>query len=123
MTALPEYPSVFGSDEANLDRPTVHFIHSFATDFVQPVEKDGREHVEYVPSQVVTKYIRYRLGEKLGKQIGGILYESARAEGGVACVLFVAHEDITGMLPEPAPFILVTDLTRTIAVDTKPNDD
>lgn len=123
LTVLPEYPSVFGSDEANLDRPTVHFIHSFATDFVQPVEKDGREHVEYVPSQVVTEYIRYRLGEKLGKKISGILYESARAEGGVACVLFVAHEDITGMLPEPAPFKLLTDLTRTIAVDTEPNDD
>lgn len=122
LTVLPEYPSVFGSDEANLDRPTVHFIHSFANDFVQPVEKDGREHVDYVPSQVVTEYIRHRLGEKLGRQIGGILYESARAEGEVACVLFVAHEDITGMLPEPAPFKLLTKLTRTINVDTEPEE-
>lgn len=58
LTNLPEYPSVFGSDEANLDRPGVHLIHAFADDFIRPVEKDGREHIECVPSQVVTEYVR-----------------------------------------------------------------
>jgi hypothetical protein len=70
LTALPEYPSVFGSDEANLDRPTVHFVHSFVRDFTQAVEKDGREHIEYVPSQVVTEYVRYRM-DPLGCVLSG----------------------------------------------------
>lgn len=118
LTSLPEYPSVFGSDEGNLERPTVHFLHSFLRDFTQAVEKDGREHTEYVPSQVVTEYVRYRLGDKAGKPIKGILYPSSRHGQGTGCVLFVAHEDINGMFHEPSPFKLLPDLTRTIAVDT-----
>jgi RES domain-containing protein len=122
LTALPEYPSVFGSDEGNLDRPGVHFLHSFARDFVQAVDKDGREHVEYVPSQIVTEYIRYRLADKAGKLIKGILYPSARTERGTGCVLFVVHEDISGMFrSEQAPFKLLPELTRMVRVDTSPS--
>jgi hypothetical protein len=120
VTVLPEYPSVFGSDEGNLDRPTVHFVHSFVRDFTQAVEKDGREHIEYVPSQVVTEYVRYRMGQKAGKPIRGILYPSARHDQGVGCVLFVAHEDINGMFREQGPFKLLPELTRTVPVDTSP---
>jgi hypothetical protein len=120
LTVLPEYPSVFGSDEENLDRPTVHFIHSFVQDFTQLVEKDGREHVEYVPSQVVTEYVRYRMGEKAGKPIRGILYPSARHEQGIGCVLFVAHDDINGMFRQQSPVRLLAELTRTVLVDTSP---
>ena len=120
LTELPEYPSVFGSDEENLKRPTVHFIHTFVQDFVRAVEKDGREHVEYVPSQVVTEYIRYRLGEKARVDIKGILYASSRADGGTGCALFVAHDDISGPLSAPAPFRLLPELTHTVLVDTSP---
>ena len=120
LTELPEYPSVFGSDEENLKRPTVHFIHAFVQDFVRAVEKDGREHVEYVPSQVVTEYIRYRLGEKARVDIKGILYASSRADGGTGCALFVAHDDISGPLSAPAPFRLLPELTHTVLVDTSP---
>ena len=122
LTELPEFPSVFGSDGENLERPTIHFIHAFVWDFVRAVEKDGREHVEYVPSQVVTEYIRYRLGEKAGVQIRGILYPSSRAEGGTGCVLFVAHEDIGRPWLVPAAFRLLPELTQTAPVDTSPPD-
>ena len=121
LTELPEFPSVFGSDEENLDRPTVHFIHAFVRDFVRAVEKNGREHVEYVPSQVVTEYIRYRLPEKAGVQIRGILYPSSRTDGGTGLVLFVAHEEIARPWSAPAPFRLLPELTHTVPVDTSPS--
>lgn len=39
LTELPEYPSVFGSDEENRKRPTVHFIHTFRSRFRQGCRK------------------------------------------------------------------------------------
>ena len=120
ITSLPGYPSVFGSDEGNLERPIVHFLHSFLRDFIAPVAKDGREHVEYVPSQVVTEYARYRLGDKAGKPMRGIVYPSARTGAGKGCALFVTHEEIARRFrAEQTPFALIPALTRTIPVNTK----
>lgn len=121
LVNLPGVPSIFDGDEANLDRAALGFLHEFVDDLTKPVSKDGREHVEYVPSQVVTEYVRYRLGEKLGKPISGIRYPSARLENGVGCVLFFAQEDLQEpRFGEELPFDLVSDLTKTVAIDTTP---
>ena len=94
-------------------------MHLFVPEFAQPVEKDGREHVEYVPSQIVTEYVRYRLPERIGKPIRGILYPSARKSRGIGCVLFVVHEDINSrILPDEPPFRLLADLTKTAPLTT-----
>lgn len=116
LTKLPDVPIAFASNEADLERPAILFLHAFVDDgFTQPIEKDGREHIDYVPSQVVTEYLRYRLAETIGEPIGGILYPSARKKGGVGCVLFVAHEDIySNTLRQKVPFQLLSDLTKTI---------
>jgi hypothetical protein len=123
LTNLPAVPSIFDGDEQNLDRAAVGFLHEFADDLTKPIAKDGREHIEYVPPQVVTEYVRYRLPQRLGRAVHGILYRSARREGGIGCVLFYAHEDIIddgyGPRVQP-PFELLADRTRTIAVDTAP---
>ena len=76
--------------------------------------------MEYVPSHVVTECVRYRLGDKVGKPIRGILYPSARASTGTGCVLLVTHEEIARHFQaEQAPFALLTALTRTIVINTK----
>ena len=116
FTKLPDVPSVFATDEARFERSAILFLHAFLNDgFAEPIEKDGREHVDYVPSQVVTEYLRYRLAEQLGEPIRGILYPSARKPGGVGCVLFVAHEELhSSPLRHQVPFQLLSDLTKTI---------
>jgi hypothetical protein len=59
------------------------FLHRFAADLGKPIALDGREHIEYVPTQVVTEYLRF-----VSKNaIDGILYRSAQNKG-VCCVLF-----------------------------------
>lgn len=122
LVNLPPVPSVFDEDEAKWNRPSLLFLHHFVRDFAQPVEKDGREHVDYVPSQVVTEYVRYRLAEKAGKPINGILYRSARKKNGRGCVLFVEHEDCVEdslfHTPPTAPLKLLTRRTRTVPVNT-----
>lgn len=123
LVDLPGVPTIFDSDEENLYRAALGFLHDFNNDFTKPIAKDGREHIDYVPSQVITEFVRYRLAGKLGKPVHGILYRSARRASGLGCVLFYAHEDLVdeGFGPRiTPPFELLPDRTRTIAVNTGP---
>lgn len=122
LVDLPDVPSIFDDDSANLDRASVSFLHAFNLDFTRSVEKDGHEHVEYVPSQVVTEFVRYRLPAKADTAVHGIRYRSSRRDGGIGCVLFFAHEDIVDRGYGPAvapPFELVSVRTRTLPVNTE----
>lgn len=82
LAALPEVPSIFetGPREKYYD---LRFLHAFAEDLRKPVVLDGREHIEYVPTQVVTEYLRWIPTE----QIDGILFRSAQTDG-LSCVIF-----------------------------------
>jgi hypothetical protein len=87
LAELPPIPSVFTAEgrERHFD---VRFLHDFAADLGKPIVLDGREHIDYVPTQVVTEYLRWIPDFALD----GILYRSAQ-NGGVCCVLFC---DATG---------------------------
>jgi hypothetical protein len=89
LTALPPVPSLF-SHQRDL-RPVLKFLHAFVHDLSKPIKKDGREHVEYVPTQIVTEYFRHSYLCPDGKPVEGVLYPSARIRGGIACVLFVTR--------------------------------
>jgi hypothetical protein len=52
------------------------------------IEKDGREHIEYVPTQIVTEFFRYPFSEDNKISIDGIIYPSSKNIGKKACVLF-----------------------------------
>lgn len=54
--------------------------------------RDGREHIEYVPSQVVTEFVRSRSTEK--DKIDGIRYPSAVQSGKVSYVFFADSENV-----------------------------
>ncbi len=126
LTELPAVPNLFDGDEANLSRAAIGFLHDFNRDLTKPVEKDGREHIEYVPSQIVTEYVRYRLPVQLGRSVHGILYRSARRSGGIGCVLFLAHEDLQDedhSFRAKPPLALLVDRTRTIGIATGPPSD
>jgi hypothetical protein len=123
LVDLPGPPSVFDSDETIEERPVVMFLNEFVDDLTRPIQKDGREHIEYVPSQVVTEYVRYRLGLVVGRQIDGIRYRSARSNGNIAAVLFFEKGDLVPDLPMPTDekiFELVGDATTVTVVDTTP---
>ena len=120
LTRLPEIPSIFDGDDANLNKGAIGFLHEFTESVTKPITKDGREHIEYVPSQVVTEYVRYRLPQMIEKTVQGVRYPSARSAGGVGCVLFYAHEDIVvnGVFEPrvPSPFELIAGRTKTTRV-------
>jgi hypothetical protein len=79
LTAIPP-ERIF---DEQLDFRVVRFLNHFARDLSRPVALDGSEHVEYVPTQVATEYLRYALG------VDGIRFASSLTDG-ANVVLFVA---------------------------------
>jgi hypothetical protein len=91
---VPPFPSLFDRSRRHL-RGLHLFLRDFVTDLSRPIVKDGREHIEYVPTQIITEYFRHQFRAADGQRIHGILYPSARREGGRCCVLFCSQENCT----------------------------
>lgn len=89
-----EAPSIFDlSDQADYD--WLVFMGQFLRDFSSPIERDDRIHIDYVPTQIITEYLR---DVKLdGGHLDGIKYRSSRNRGGVCYVLFI---DKYGVAPQ-----------------------
>lgn len=71
----------------------ITFLDAFINDLTKGVAKDGKVHIDYVPTQVVTEYFRYKFSNRKSKGIDGIIYPSSKHKGGQACVLFMDHEE------------------------------
>lgn len=94
LTNLPPIPSIFDDEDKRVRRAGLIFLHDFREAIAAPIQRDGREHIEYVPSQIVTEYLRYRHELEDGGKLAGIVYPSARHSGGTCCVLFVQAEEL-----------------------------
>ncbi|WP_425612510.1 RES family NAD+ phosphorylase [Xanthomonas prunicola] len=54
----------------------------------KPVEKDGREHIDYVPSQVVCEFLAQAFLLNDGSTLDGIIYPSAANPGRTNLLVF-----------------------------------
>ena len=90
LTAIPAIPSLFDcvpdSTEIQLRR-ILKFLHHIAREVSRPIERGDREHVEYVPTQVVTEFIREQVTSG-NSRIDGIKYWSAVHPNHASYVLF-----------------------------------
>ena len=77
-----------------------------------PIAGDRSVHVEYVPPQVVTEFVRTEFRHE-GLLLDGIRYRSARHEGGTSLVLFASQDNLAGPNPAGARS-LFTDTDRWI---------
>ena len=100
LTALPPMRGIF-AEGTRQAKAAIAFLHQFVEDATLPIERDGREHIEYVPTQIVTEYFRHRFlyehapGQR--SQVFGIVYPSARSEDGVNAVLFLDRLNCEGI--------------------------
>jgi hypothetical protein len=118
---LPPYPGIFTPGFTRESRVGRQFVHAFARDLGKPIARDGMEHVEYVPTQIVTEYLRYRFRSK-GQPVVGIRYQSAKPGGGVNVALFAGHEDlIDSPWTTPSPVDLELAEARPGVVDALPH--
>jgi hypothetical protein len=101
LTRLPFAPSAFAelSDGHEDDpRPPLKFLHNISREISRPIARDDRVHIEYVPTQIVTEYVRTAVRVKRRK-VDGIRYNSSRRKAKTALVLFADQNNL--ILEEP----------------------
>lgn len=85
LRTIPSAPGMF-SDATPHAAMSLSFLKEFATDIMQPVARDERVHIDYLPSQVATEFFRdYSFSDG---PICGILYKSTVHERGWNATLF-----------------------------------
>ncbi len=102
LTNLPPIPSLFTDIPDSLEyspRPVLQFLHHVSWEMSQPVVRDGREHIEYVPTQAVTEFVRTR--RRVDGKVDGIKYPSAVGDGSVSYLLFAEQENTVLLEGQP----------------------
>lgn len=90
LSALPEVPSVFDS-ELGAFRREIAFLHEFVADLSTPVAA-GDEHIDYVPTQILTEFFLRVFKLSDGQGPVGLLYPSAARPGGTSMVLDIGND-------------------------------
>jgi RES domain len=86
LTRLPLVPSAFAElpDSMEYDpRSRLLFLHGISREISRPIARDDRVHIEYVPTQVVTEYVRTAVKID-GQPSDGIRYQSSRSKAQTA---------------------------------------
>ena len=93
LRQLPPVPSLF--DQIGSERRVpLSFMHYFRGEAAKPISRDGQEHIEYVPTQVVSEYFRHVFRHNR-RRLDGILYESVKNPGKYCVTLFIDAESCT----------------------------
>jgi hypothetical protein len=83
LTNLPPLPSPF--DAAHKTQYfALRFLRKFVHDITLPVEIDGIERIEYVPTQVFTEYLRYAFPGG----VDGLMFRSTQGQGNNVVLFF-----------------------------------
>jgi HEPN/RES N-terminal domain 1/RES domain len=108
----PIPPSVFDAERRD-QIPALRFLNRFVRDLSQPIDRDDREHLEYVPTQIVTEYLRHIYPPEFNEAVRGISYRSAVREEGASIVLFVENHDcIDGRAAERIGVLGLVDVVQ-----------
>jgi hypothetical protein len=92
LSELPPVPSLFAA--AREWRGALLFLREFVKSISAPVVHDGGEHIEYVPTQILTEHFRKEVAALDGSRLDGIVYPSARRRGGKSLVVFRSRDDL-----------------------------
>jgi HEPN superfamily RES-like protein/RES domain-containing protein len=93
LSAVPCVPSVFDSERRHLI-PRLALLGALAADFSAPIERDGHEHIDFVPTQIVTDYFRRVFRTRRGKPLSGIMYRSCKRRDGKCIAFFAGQKDL-----------------------------
>ena len=87
LTKIPDLPSIFDEDN-NKFIESILFLKSFVEDAIKPINESDSI-IEYIPTQIVTEYIRYN--QKLDVQ--GLIYPSSKNRNKNNIVLFFDNDE------------------------------
>ena len=103
LTDIPPIPSLFEflPDSAEVHpRTALTFLHHVAQEISRPVDKSDSVHVKYVPTQVVTEFIRDQLTWG-ATPIDGIKYQSSVDPEQASFVLFADQSNVKSTTDKP----------------------
>lgn len=66
------------------------FLRHFVSDVSKPIDKNGSEHIQYVPTQVFTEYVRFRLRHD-DQPMHGMMYPSCYDK--LPCIVIFANKE------------------------------
>ena len=89
---LPKIPSIFNHRKIE-SYYLIRFLYDLVRDFTKDISKDGKEHIEYVPTQVVTEYFRFPFNKNRTNKIEGIIYPSSKNKTESSSVIFWNNEE------------------------------
>ena len=102
LSSLPPIPSLFAysPDEIEINaREILMFLHAVRDTISKRICQDDSVHIEYVPTQIVTEYLR-RLPPIDGQAVEGIKYPSSVVQGHWSVVLFANRRNVLGIKNE-----------------------
>jgi hypothetical protein len=122
LTSIPSLPSYF-SHKGPFRRHYIHFLNKFVEDLSEPIKKDGRQHIEYVPTQVFTEFVRHIMKGPNGVPVHGIRYSSS-INGKPCCVIFATQEECLpcgplDMVTQKLEFVVGSIKTADASCDTR----
>lgn len=79
------------------------FLHHFQEEIIQPVARDDRIHVDYIPPQIVSEF--FKLHSFSEGFVDGVRYRSAVDPGGFNLVLFVSAQELVDEKARPYEFL------------------
>jgi hypothetical protein len=91
LAHLTPVPGVF-SEATRKETQTLAFLHQLTEKMAEPVAQDNRVNVDYIPTQIVTEFLRDF--SFIEGQIDGIQYVTALSEPGFNTVLFATQENV-----------------------------
>ena len=56
------------------------FLHQFDEEVTKPVNPEDKNHLQYIPTQVITEYFRYMFRDAKGLPIDGLIYGSSKTK-------------------------------------------
>ena len=114
LSTPPEVPSLYDPERRHL-RSGLIFLRHFVSEIAKPFVRDDRIHIEYVPTQVATEWLRTRFDPGPGRPLVGLLYGSSRSPGGVSVSLFIDSDGACDPGDERDSALLVLDSHERLA--------
>jgi hypothetical protein len=104
LVELPPIPGFF-SEATRRERLGLRFLHKFADLISQPVPRDERTHLDYVPTQIFTEFLRdYKFGQH---KLSGITFRTATGQPGSNIVLFIDQSGVADRGAETEKALIV----------------
>jgi len=91
LSKLNDIPSLFDQENYHMRAASI-FLRRFSREVSKSISKDGKEHIEYVPTQVFAEYMRHVFRDKKGAALDGVMYKSSKNHEGINYVLFAENE-------------------------------